>query len=60
MRTGIGIIFGYSGFPMSDGALYAVKQAQKIIFKPGWLKKIMNTKALRKSVAEITHATQKK
>jgi hypothetical protein len=59
VRTGFAIVFGYSDFPMSDGAKYAVEQAKKVIFKPDWLKKIMNLASIRKSVAEITHATQK-
>jgi hypothetical protein len=59
IRTAIAIIFGYSDFPMSDGAKLAIAQAKEVIFKPGWKEKLMNLDSIRKSVAEITRAIQK-
>jgi hypothetical protein len=59
LRTALAIVLGFSDFPMSDGAKYTAEQAKKIIFKPDWMKNIMNLASIRKSVAEITHAMQK-
>ena len=59
IRTAIAIIFGYSDFPMSDGAKLAIARAKEVIFKPGWKEKLMNLDSIRKSVAEITRAIQK-
>ncbi len=59
IRTGIAIIFGYSDFPMSDGAKLAIAQAKKVIFKPGWKRKIMNLASIKKSVAAITHSKKR-
>ena len=54
VRTSFGIIFGFSGFPMSDGAMMAMKKGMKDIFQPDWMEKIMNLDALKISVKEIT------
>lgn len=54
VRIEFAIIFGFSGFPFSDGAKLAIKNAYDKIFKPDWKDKIMNLDALRVSVAEIT------
>ncbi|MCA9890350.1 MAG: semialdehyde dehydrogenase, partial [Anaerolineae bacterium] len=35
-RIEFAIIFGFSGFPFSDGAKLAIKQAYEKIFKPDW------------------------
>jgi hypothetical protein len=59
LRTALAIVLGFSDFPMSDGAKYAAEQAKSLIFKPNWMKNIMNLAGIRKSVAEITRATQK-
>ena len=48
------IIFGFSGFPFSDGAKLAIKNAYEKIFQPDWKEQIMNMDALKRSVAEIT------
>jgi hypothetical protein len=53
-RIEFAIIFGFSGFPFSDGAKLAIKNAYEKIFKPDWKENIMNLDALKKSVAEIT------
>ncbi len=53
-RIEFAIIFGFSGFPFSDGAKLAIEKAYDKIFKPDWKANIMNLTALRQSVAEIT------
>src|SRR5690606_35119495 len=53
-RIEFAIIFGFSGFPFSDGAKLAIQRAYEKIFKPDWKENIMNLDALKKSVAEIT------
>jgi hypothetical protein len=53
-RIEFAIIFGFSGFPFSDGAKLAIKNAYDKIFKPDWKEQIMNLDALKRSVAEIT------
>ncbi len=53
-RIEFAIIFGFSGFPFSDGAKLAIQQAYEKIFKPDWKENIMNLDALKRSVAQIT------
>ena len=54
IRIELAIIFGFAGFPFSDGAKLAIKNAYDKIFLPNWKENIMNIGALQKSVAEIT------
>jgi len=54
IRTELGIIFGYAGFPFSDGAIHAIKSAQERIFQKDWKANIFNKEAIRRSVADIT------
>lgn len=54
LRTEIGIVFGYAGFPFSDGAKLAIAQAYDKIFKPDWKAQIFTREALKESVAQIT------
>lgn len=54
IRIEFAIIFGLSGFPFSDGAKLAIKNAYEKIFRPDWMQNIMNLDALKRSVAEIT------
>ena len=56
IRTSFGIVFGYSGFPMSDGAMLAMKKGMETLFKPGWMEAIMNIENIRISVKEITES----
>lgn len=58
-RIEFAIIFGFSGFPFSDGAKLAIANAYEKIFKPDWKQNIMNIDALKKSVAEITDSLDK-
>ncbi len=54
LRTEIGIVFGYAGFPFSDGAKLAIAQAYDKIFKPDWKEQIFTREALMTSVKQIT------
>lgn len=54
IRIELAIVFGFAGFPFSDGAKLAIQQAYDKIFKPDWKANIMNLNALQRSVAEIT------
>lgn len=54
IRIELAIIFGFAGFPFSDGAKLAIKNAYDKIFLPNWKDNIMNLDALKLSVAAIT------
>jgi hypothetical protein len=54
LRTILAIVFGFSGFPFSDGALLAIKRARDRIFQPDWMERVISPEDLRRSVAEIT------
>jgi D-apionate oxidoisomerase len=53
-RIEFGIIFGFAGFPFSDGAKLAISRARDRIFKPDWKERIMDRDAIKRSVREIT------
>lgn len=55
LKVQFGVLFDYAGFPFSDGANLALRNAMDVIFKPNWIENIMNTEAVQKSVYEITH-----
>ncbi|NJN83173.1 MAG: NAD(P)-binding domain-containing protein [Caldilineaceae bacterium] len=57
IRTELAIVFGESGFPFSDGAIYAIQQAKSQIFQPDW-NKVLDLENLKQSVREITHALE--
>lgn len=54
IRIELAIIFGFAGFPFSDGAKLAIKNAYDKIFLPNWKENIMSIVPLQRSVAEIT------
>lgn len=54
LKVEFGVIFGYAGFPFSDGAKHAMNAARQYILKPDYLEKILNIDRVRQSVAEIT------
>lgn len=60
LKVQFGVLFDYAGFPFSDGANLALKNAMDVIFQPGWIGKIMNRAAVDQSVYEITHEISKK
>ena len=52
----IGLSIAFGAFPegrFSDGALYAISQAQKVIFKDNWLEAVFSEEAIKRSVQEI-------
>jgi D-apionate oxidoisomerase len=54
LRTILAIVFGYAGFPFSDGALLAMERARARIFHRDWMARVMDPESIRHSVAEIT------
>ena len=54
LRTELAIVFGFAGFPFSDGALLAIQKAQERLFVPDWKERVMELDAIRHSVREIT------
>lgn len=54
IRIELAIVFGFAGFPFSDGAKLAIQQAYDKIFRPDWKQNIMSLSAIKHSVAEIT------
>jgi D-apionate oxidoisomerase len=56
IRIELAIIFGFAGFPFSDGAKLAIKNAYDNIFLPDWKDRIMQLEPLKRSVADITDA----
>lgn len=59
LKVQFGVLFDFAGFPFSDGANLALKNAMDVIFKPGWIQNIMNRQAVDQSVYEITHEINK-
>jgi D-apionate oxidoisomerase len=55
IRTELAIVFGYAGFPFSDGAKKAVEQNMKRIFRDDW-EQVLEIPAIKESVRDITHA----
>ncbi len=53
VRTLFASIFGISGFPLSDGANYAIEQAKKALLQPDWKERLLSLESLKHSVAEI-------
>ncbi len=56
IRTILASVFGYSGFPLSDGANLAIANAYSKIFKDDWKEQIFTKEAVLQSVKEITHS----
>jgi len=55
-HVNIGLSIAFGAFPQgrfSDGALYAIGQAQKVIFKENWLDAVFSPEAIKRSVQEI-------
>ena len=55
IRTELAIVFGFAGFPVSDGAKRAVEQNMKNIFRDDW-REVISVPALKKSVRDICQA----
>ena len=52
IRTELAIVFGFAGFPVSDGAKRAVQQNMERIFRDNW-REVISIPALRESVRDI-------
>jgi pyrroline-5-carboxylate reductase len=59
LKVQFGVLFDFAGFPFSDGANLALKNAMDVIFKPDWIQNIMSRQAVDQSVYEITHEISK-
>jgi hypothetical protein len=55
IRIELAIIFGYAGFPFSDGAKLAIEKAKSKIFLPEWKENVLSLEAIREQVRAITH-----
>jgi hypothetical protein len=55
IRIELAIVFGYAGFPFSDGAKLAIEQAHAKIFQPDWKRNVLSLDAIREQVRAITH-----
>jgi hypothetical protein len=58
IRIELAIIFGYAGFPFSDGAKLAIEKAKSKIFLPNWKENVLSLEAIREQVRAITQAGQ--
>jgi len=56
IRISIGIIFGFTGFPYSDGAQQAIAEAREEIFRDGWEDRLFDPENVRESVSRIAGA----
>lgn len=56
IRIELAIIFGYAGFPFSDGAKLAIVNAQSKLFQPDWKKNMLSLEAIQQQVKDITGA----
>jgi D-apionate oxidoisomerase len=52
IRTELAVIFGFAGFPLSDGAMKAIEQNRPRIFQENW-KDVITIPAVRQSVRDI-------
>ena len=52
IRTELAVIFGFAGFPLSDGAMKAIEQNRPRIFRDTW-KEVITISAVRQSVRDI-------
>ncbi len=56
IRIELAILFGYAGFPFSDGAKLAVENAKSKIFQPDWKQNVLSLEAIQQQVKDITGA----
>ena len=53
LRIELGIIFGYTEFPFSDGAQMAIDEARTEIFREDWPDRVFEIDRIRRSVDQI-------
>ena len=56
MRIELGITFGYTDFPFSDGAQRAIEEAKQEIFVPDWDDRVFEIERVQESVKQIAGA----
>jgi hypothetical protein len=56
LRIELGIVFGYTDFPFSDGAQQAVEEAREEIFRSDWEDRVFDTSRVQDSVERIASA----
>jgi len=54
IRIELAILFGYAGFPFSDGAKLAIANAQSKLFQPNWKESVLSLEAIQEQVRAIT------
>jgi D-apionate oxidoisomerase len=54
IRIELAILFGYAGFPFSDGAKLAIANAQSKLFQPNWKERVLSLEAIQQQVRAIT------
>lgn len=53
VRIELAVIFGFAGFPFSDGAKLAIQKAQGRIFREDWKEAVFDIENVKRSVLEI-------
>lgn len=53
LRIELGIVFGYTDFPFSDGALQAVAEGREEIFRSDWEDRVFGPESVRASAERI-------
>jgi hypothetical protein len=56
IRIELAIVFGYAGFPFSDGAKLAIEQAKPKLLQPDWKRSVLSLDAIKEQVRAITHS----
>jgi hypothetical protein len=56
LRIELGIIFGYTDFPFSDGAQQAVEEAKADLFHPDWEERVFGIERVQRSAESIVNA----
>lgn len=60
VRIQFAVLFGYAGFPFSDGAKLALEKARPDIFKPDCFDAVFDIGRIRRSVEEITGVLERR
>lgn len=54
IRVELAIVFGFAGFPFSDGAKLAIENAKQKILQPAWKDNVLSLPAVQQQVQDIT------
>lgn len=54
IRVILAVVFDEVPFPLSDGALQAIREGMEVIAKPDWKEQVFDPEAVRRSVERIT------